>query len=131
MSKLVELLDELCIAFPVPGDGHRIRLTDILLQPNHFGDVAAAREQSDRSSFEELLHLEEFDDLPPRRRRHEGAHPWPDLHEPFGLQLLEGFADRGAADPELLGQRDLGEVLARDEFSADDPPPHLSDDAGA
>jgi hypothetical protein len=53
-----------------------------------------------------------------------------DLHQPFRIELQQRFADRNAADAELLRQRVLTQLCACAEFSVEDAAPQRVNDGG-
>src|SRR5207248_11564678 len=55
-----------------------------------------------------------------RQRADDGAAAGTDCHKPFGGEPADRFADRPAADAELLRQRDLGELSSRLEAPGED-----------
>ena len=81
--------------------------------------------EPDRHQLERLAHLVELEELFLRERADDGAAARPDGDEAFGGQPADRLADRPAADAELLGERDLGELGAGLEPSGQDLRPQV------
>ena len=68
--------------------------------------------EPDGHQLQRLAHLVELEELLLRERADHRAAARPDGDEPFGGQPADRLADRPAADAQLLGERDLGELGA-------------------
>ena len=82
--------------------------------------VSARDGELDRHALDRLAHLVELEELRLRERGNNGAATRPDGDEPFGGEPPDRLADRAAADAELIGERDLGELCARLEAALED-----------
>jgi hypothetical protein len=85
--------------------------------------ASGAARQTPKGSTEP--HLEQVGRVLGRQRGHEAAAPGGGVDEPLGLEHAQGFPDRVARHPQLLGQPVLDQPFALSEGAVEDQPPNL------
>ena len=112
----------------VPGAQPTAQLLIDLLQVVQVRARQCGRREAQGQTFEGLHHGVDLGGLCGAQRRDAGPAVEGGLDEAFVFQAAEGFADRCAADAELLGDILIAEQLFRLEGAVDDPGAELGVD---